>query len=125
MRKAALALAVVMLALLASESALAHGRGARVHFGVFIGAPVYWGGYWGPHYYYPPPYYYPSVYYPSVVAVPAAPTVYVEQSGAASAPAPAQPQGYWHYCAESQAYYPYVQQCLGGWQRVVPQPPPR
>ncbi len=28
----------------------------------------------------------------------------------------------WYYCAESRAYYPYVQQCAAGWQQVTPQP---
>ena len=28
----------------------------------------------------------------------------------------------WYYCAESQAYYPYVKQCAAGWQQVTPQP---
>lgn len=44
---------------------------------------------------------------------------------AAPAPtAPTAPQsGYWYYCAESRVYYPYVNQCPGGWQRVSPQPP--
>ncbi len=27
----------------------------------------------------------------------------------------------WYYCAESQAYYPYVKQCAAGWQQVAPQ----
>jgi hypothetical protein len=27
---------------------------------------------------------------------------------------------YWYYCADAQAYYPYVQQCPGGWLTVVP-----
>jgi hypothetical protein len=29
----------------------------------------------------------------------------------------------WFYCPEAGAYYPYVQQCPGGWQQVAPQPP--
>jgi hypothetical protein len=46
--------------------------------------------------------------------------VYVEQGNLQ--PAPAQ-QGYWHYCAASQAYYPYVKECAEGWQLVPSQPP--
>jgi len=35
-------------------------------------------------------------------------------------PAPAY---YGYFCCESGAYYPYVTQCPGSWQRVNPQPP--
>jgi hypothetical protein len=31
--------------------------------------------------------------------------------------------GYWYFCPQSNAYYPYVQECPGGWQPVLPQPP--
>lgn len=58
-----------------------------------------------PRYYYPAPVYY------------APPPVYIEQ------PQP-HPQAYWYYCPVLRAYYPHVQTCPGGWQRVVPQPPP-
>lgn len=51
----------------------------------------------------PQPYYPPA---PPVAAAPAGP-----------------PQDYWYFCREANAYYPYVQQCAGGWQQVVPQPP--
>jgi hypothetical protein len=48
------------------------------------------------------------------------PTTYIEQ------PAPqAQqqaPTGYWYYCADPGAYYPYIKECPAGWQRVAPQP---
>jgi hypothetical protein len=70
-------------------------RGARI--GVFVGVPLVAA-----------PLFYPAprVYYP--------PPVYIEQP-------PAQP--YWYFCPEANAYYPYVQQCPGGWQQVLPQPP--
>ncbi|OGA38025.1 MAG: hypothetical protein A3G24_05460 [Betaproteobacteria bacterium RIFCSPLOWO2_12_FULL_62_13] len=109
-----LALVVILLGIMASGAALAHGRG-HVRFGVFIGAPAFW--------YSPPPYYYyPPYYYPPVVAVPSSPPVYVERGDAQ--PAPEQSQSYWYYCADAKTYYPYVKQCPGGWQRVVPQPQP-
>ena len=93
-------------------------RGAGRHFfgprlGVFVAAPLFW-----PWYSFPPPY-----YYPPVVAAPYAPTQYIEQELAPVAPS--QPSAYWYYCAEDQSYYPYVQQCPGGWQLVAPQPPPQ
>lgn len=102
-----------------------HGGGwyghSNVRFGVVVGGPGFWypGAYYP--YYYPP--YYP--YYPEAVGVPASPPVYVEQGQ--QAPAPSGPsagaQAYWYYCAESNAYYPYVNKCAGRWQPVSPQPP--
>jgi len=80
---------------------------ARSHV-YFSGTFVLPGGYWGPGWWGAPYYYAP----PPVVAQ--EPPVYVE-------PAPPQPQTvYWFYCQNPQGYYPYVQQCPGGWMRVVP-----
>lgn len=111
-RVAALA-AALALGLVASGSALAWHHGPRV--GIYV----------GPGYYYPPWYYYP----PAPVVVPAQPPVYIERAPEtvpAPAPAPstgqAQPQAY-YFCAASNAYYPYVRECAGGWQVVAPQPP--
>jgi len=68
----------------------------RAAVGVFVGtavmAPLLMSA---PRYYYAPP--------PRYVA---------------PLPAPA----YWYYCPQLQAYYPYVQECPGQWQPVVPQP---
>lgn len=97
-----------------------HGAGARIGF--YLGVPlVLSSGYWGPHRYYPAPYY--SPYYPPVVTVPVSPPTYIEQGQTSAAPAAPQP-GYWYYCNDARAYYPYVKECPGGWQRVSPQPPP-
>ncbi len=116
MKAFALALVLFMLGLAVSESAFARGghRHGRVHFGFHIGVPIGW-----PYWHYPPPYYYPHYYEPRVVVVPAAPTTYIERESAPEVPAP----HYWHWCADSNAYYPYVKHCPGGWQRVAPQPP--
>jgi hypothetical protein len=92
--------------------------GSRVSVGVGFGfggwGHPYYGGYgWGPY-----PYYYPP-YYSAPVVVQQQPTVYVEQ------PVPQQvqqPAGYWYYCHDARAYYPYVRECPAGWQRVAPQP---
>lgn len=107
---------------LASGSAMAQhhrGHGPRVGIGIHIGAPLYWPYY--PAYVYPPYY-----YYPPVVAVPAAPPVYVERGdGPADSPPIAQssaPASDWFYCAESRMYYPYAREYTGGWQRVPAQP---
>ena len=51
---------------------------------------------------YPRAYYWPGYYY---------------------APALAAPVAYWYYCAAAGAYYPYVQNCAGGWEPVLPTPP--
>ncbi|HEX2566405.1 MAG TPA: hypothetical protein VHL85_06070 [Burkholderiales bacterium] len=37
-------------------------------------------------------------------------------------PPPAPQSQDWFYCPSAGAYYPYVKQCAGGWQRVLPQP---
>ena len=98
-----------------------HSGGTHVHSGVrpgfvhhphFVPRTVIIGGplfYPSPYYYYPPP---PPYYY-------APPPVYVEPYPATPAP---QTQD-WFYCPNAGAYYPYVKQCPGGWQRVLPQQP--
>ena len=92
---------LVVFGVATSEPALAHGR---VHFGVFIGGPLFWPG----------PYYYPPVY----VAPPLPPQpVYIERQVAPPPP----PE--WFFCEDSKTFYPYVKECPGGWQRVPAQSP--
>ena len=88
--------------------------GPRV--GIGIGVGPYWGPSWGPYW---GSYAYPYGY-PPVVTVPST-QVYVQPS----APAPAQPPplASWYYCDNPGGYYPYVQQCPGGWRPVAPTPP--
>jgi hypothetical protein len=108
-------LSVFLLLLLA-------GLGSAWAHGVRVGVGVYVGPYWGPGpWYYPPPYY----YRPEVIVVPAPqPPAYIEQQPEAPAEtAPPQPASqYWYYCAAAKGYYPYVKECPGGWQKVLPQP---
>lgn len=85
-----------------------HVGGPRVGFGIIVAAPAFW--------YYPP-----LPYYPPVAMAPSAPPVYIEQGSESSAPD--RPAGYWYYCADAQAYYPYVRECAGTWQPVAPQAP--
>ena len=73
--------------------------------GIYLGGPLYWGGWW------PYGYGYPSAYFP--YAYP--PSVYIEQS------APVAPISYWYYCQEPAGYYPYVSVCNKAWITVVPQ----
>jgi len=91
-----------------------HGYyGPRFVFGVNVGWPYYGYGY---GYY---PYYYPGYAYYPPYAVQQQPSTYVEQpQQQAQQPA----AGFWYYCADSRAYYPYVKDCPAGWQRVAPQP---
>lgn len=89
-----------------------HHRRGGVRYGVgVIVAPRWDPWFWGPPYPYQP--------YPPVI-IERSPPVYIEQSQAIPEPAP-QP-AYWYYCPESNNYYPYVQRCPSGWQRVEPQP---
>lgn len=94
-----------------------HHRHFRHRGRVFIGAPVffgwpYWG--WGPDYY-------ASYPYRRVISAPAEPLVYIER-GDAAAPQGSE-VGYWYHCASPEGYYPYVNECAGGWRKVEPQPP--
>jgi hypothetical protein len=83
-----------------------HG-GSRVFINPRIVVPF--GAYWRP--------YWEAYLYPPVVIAPP-PRVYAQPSP------PAQlPPVYWYYCDAAQAYYPYVQQCPGGWRPVAPRPP--
>jgi hypothetical protein len=113
--------ALVFLGTTIAESAWAHGKRSRtsVHLGFHFGVPLH--PY--PWYHAPRTHYYP--YYAPVVVVPAAPPVYIERYAESEPPRDVAPQHYWYYCAEARAYYPYVKQCPGGWQRVAPQPPPQ
>ncbi|HEY8094862.1 MAG TPA: hypothetical protein VIE65_02055 [Methylobacter sp.] len=91
-----------------------HGHGG--YYGGFgLGLGLGYGlGYYGAPYY--SPYY---AYPPAVVAVPAAPPVYIQQ-----APPVVQqnPSGYWYYCNDPEGYYPYIKECPQGWQQVEPIP---
>lgn len=131
-----------------SGAALGHGGGyggggwrggSRV--GVYIGAPIGfnfgyspYSYYRAPYYgspYYGAPYYYPPApaYYPPVQP---APVIYTERSESPQISPQVAPrnssqdaqESWWYYCVDAKAYYPYVNQCPGGWLRVAPQPAP-
>ncbi len=112
MNRPRMGLLLALAAALLAGPGLARAHGPRVHFGFAFGPGFYPAPYYAP-YYYPPPF-----YYPPTVVVPPAPQRYIERDEETDA------QNYWYYCAASKAYYPYVKQCPGGWQRVNPQPPP-
>jgi hypothetical protein len=107
MRRALLVL--LALAVVLPESGWAGGRGFhhrhRTFFAgaFFVGPPVWYA-------YHPAPYYYGPAFEGSNVA----PSVYVEKfegtPGADSGEI---------FCPQLGEYYPEVQECPGGWQRVV------
>ena len=112
-------LSLALVGLVAADAAFAGGRhhhhGSRVRFAFHFGAPIGIAAWGYPHHYY----YSPAPVYYSAPVVVQQPPIYIEQQ---SAPAPAPAQSYWYYCSASRAYYPYVRDCPGGWQRVAPQP---
>ena len=117
--KALLLAAALVGTSLAAADADAQHRGRHHHHhrggvGIFFGAPLFYAPYYYPRYYYPP-----AVVY----GAPASPPVYIEQSGAPTAPAQ-NSSAYWYFCRDTQTYYPYVQQCASPWERVTPQSAP-
>lgn len=134
---------ITIFLLCASTIGTAFAGGRHGHFGIYLGAPVGFGYYpyyrtpyfGAPYYGYPNyggmPYYYPAhAYYPQVQS---APVIYTERSDSPqttnvqTSPGNVSQnvqQSWWYYCADTKTYYPYVQQCSGGWMRVAPQPAP-
>jgi len=113
------------LLLAGASSAWADGRwhGRHGSIGIYVGPGAYWGPPIYRPYYYPDPFLYSPYYMPPPVVVAPAPQVYIEQNEVAVEPSPAPAAtNYWHYCRESKSYYPYVKECPGGWQKVLPQP---
>ena len=105
---------VMILAGLLVTSAVPGYAGVRVFVRPSVVVPArpffapYWGPYWAPY------------DYPAVVVTPP-PTVYVQPTPQAPAQPPAA-SSFWYYCEAPQGYYPYVQQCPGGWRPVAPTP---
>lgn len=99
--------ALMTMTLFMSSVAWAHSP--RVHWGIHIGVPWVL-----------PPFYraYPGYPPPRVMLPPGSYPVYIERE---QAPANTD-TGYWYYCNELKAYYPYVKECPSQWQLVAPQP---
>ena len=81
----------------AASAPRVHDFHSHPHTRVFIGGSFF---FWPGPYYYPGPY---SYYAPA---------------------APLMVDPYWYYCEEAGTYYPYVKECPGGWQRVLPSAAP-
>ena len=94
-----------------------YGLGLGLGYGLGYG----FGGYGGGYGYGPP--YYP---YSPVVAVPAAPQVYIQRQDMSPQDDRQRsvqlPANYWYYCRAPAGYYPYVNNCPNGWEQVAPQP---
>jgi hypothetical protein len=107
-RGSRLGITLMLTAMLVASAVPAHAR-YRYYYGprrphVFIAprlvVPIV--PFWAPYTY---------AYPPVVVAPPPSPYVL-----------PPPPQPLWYYCDNPQGYYPYVQQCPGGWRPVAPTP---
>jgi hypothetical protein len=84
-----------------------------------FGGPGYWGWSAGA----------PIIVAPGVSGawvLPPSATTYIERDADATsmqAPAQAPQQQWWYWCESAKAYYPYVESCAEGWQRVEPRTP--
>lgn len=98
-----------------------HHGGSRFDFDFVVGGPFWgWPWYYGyPGYY---PYYYPGYYpYYYAPAEQSVPQEYIERPRSRHS---SRSSGFWYYCQQSNAYYPYVRECPGGWEKVPSKPPP-
>jgi hypothetical protein len=123
LRATCFTLAILLPGIVVGDDVAARGHGyghggyhrGHARVGAFIAAPLFLPGYFDAPFY---DYYF---YNPPLLNAPAAPTTYIQQG--AAPPSDEAGEGSWYYCADPQGYYPYVQQCPGGWQQVSPQPP--
>lgn len=114
-KRGAVLFALLLGAAVSSLPAWAHERSQRPRVGLYFGYSWY-----GPPPFYRPlhPYYF---HYPPMVIVRPEPPVYIERAAPSAAPPTA---AVWYYCRASGSYYPYVKECPGGWEHVVPTLPP-
>lgn len=99
-----------------------HHRHGHGHWGIHIGVPLLWGGYWADPWYYGPPrvVYREVIREPEVVEtvreVPAPATTEVPRGEGAPGRGPL----YMNYCESAKAYFPKVTQCPEGWKFIAP-----
>jgi hypothetical protein len=93
-----------------------HQPRTTIHWGINLGSPWPYSPFYSP-------FHQPLFAAPPLILmappVQPPPPVYIEQQTARQTLEP----GYWYYCQELQAYYPYVRECPGAWQPIAPQPP--
>lgn len=89
------------------------GYRGRAHIGPGIGAGLFLGLLLAAPLLYDPWRYYPNPY----------PFIVPSDPGMIAPEAPAPQAHWWYYCGSAGAYYPYVNACPEGWQKVPPQPP--
>ena len=80
--------------------------GPAFSFGVF---PYFWDPFW-----FPSPY--PAYTYAPPLVIQPESQEYIQQ------PSSATTSTYWYYCVDAKSYYPYTQECPGGWLKVAPTP---
>jgi hypothetical protein len=80
--------------------------GPAFSFGVF---PFFWDPFW-----FPSPY--PAYTYAPPLVIQPESQEYIQQ------PSSATTSTYWYYCVDAKSYYPYTQECPGGWLKVAPTP---
>ena len=127
--KASSALAVLAFAVTLSSPVYAqHGHGGGHGGGWGLGGLVVGAAIFGlaaqsayqSSYAYSYPYQNPDPYpYESPMPIYVQPTYVQAPQQAMAVPAMAS----WYFCRDSQAYYPYVQSCAAGWERVPATPP--
>ena len=104
-----IAAALLAIVLVAPPAWAARLGGHHHHHTVFVGSAFYFGAPWYPYYYYPP-YYYGPLY--EETSEP--PAMYVEKfEGKPDANSGE------IYCPSLGDYYPDVQECPNGWQRII------
>lgn len=86
----------------------------RGRVAVFIESPYSW-----PEFYYWPYYTFQPYSSPSIIT-PSTPPAYIDQGTVLSAETFG--PNSWDYCSSPAGYYPYMQECPTGWQRIRPQP---
>jgi hypothetical protein len=92
-----------------------HGHGHGGFGGVFFGGGVFYAGgpwFWSDYDTWP--------FNEDYLTPPESAPMYIEQDEAPDQPANTS----WYYCSNPPGYYPYVQNCASGWQRVQPNLPP-
>ncbi len=117
-KKMTMTVVVFLLGLSMTQAALAHRRSHGWHgnVGIYIAPPLLGWRYYPPPYYYPPTYYYPPPTYlrirlPSPRSILNGPRLNRSHHR----------KQYWYYCTDPEGYYPTVQECPGGWLKVLPQ----